>query len=44
VQEFVSAIAIGELLDRFFGRPLEEKRGYTVSMLLTFSEWLERYG
>jgi hypothetical protein len=44
VHEFVSAIAIGELLDRFFGRPLEEKRGYTVSMLLTFSEWLERYG
>jgi asparagine synthetase B (glutamine-hydrolysing) len=43
VHEFVSAAAITELLDRFFARPLEEKRGYTVSMLLTFSEWLERY-
>ncbi len=43
VHEFVSAAAIKELLDRFFARPLEEKRGYTVSMLLTFSEWLERY-
>jgi hypothetical protein len=43
VHEFVSGAAIGELLDRFFARPIEEKRGYTVSMLLTFSEWLERY-
>jgi len=39
----VSPGAIAALLDAFHARPLEEKRGYTVSMLLTFSEWLERW-
>lgn len=31
------------LLDAFRANPLEEGRGYTVSMLLTLSAWLERY-
>ena len=43
LHEFVSPAAIEMLLIDFFARPLEEKRGYTVSMLLTFSEWLERF-
>ena len=43
VHEFASVMAIGALLDAFFARPLEGKSGYTVAMLLTFSEWLERY-
>ncbi len=32
------------LLDAFYREPLAEKRGYTISMLLTFSAWLERMG
>ena len=43
LHEFVIPAAIRELLDHFFASPFEDKRGYTVSMLLTFSEWLERY-
>ena len=43
LHEFVAPATIAALLDAFFARPLEEKRGYTVSMLLTFSAWLERY-
>jgi hypothetical protein len=43
LHEFVAPGAVQQLLDRFFAQPLEDKRGYTVSMLLTFSEWLERF-
>jgi hypothetical protein len=35
---------VQDLLDAFYGSPLEEGRGYTVSMLLTLSSWLEAYG
>ena len=34
----------GRCSTQFFAAPLEEGRGYTVSMLLTFSSWLEAYG
>jgi len=43
VNEFVSPAAIRELLDNFFSNPYDANRGYTVSMLLTFAAWLERY-
>ena len=43
LHDFVEPAAVRTLLDRFFADPFEDKRGYTVSMLLTFSEWLERY-
>jgi asparagine synthase (glutamine-hydrolysing) len=44
LHEFVAPKAIRNLLDAFYQAPFEQKRGYTVSMLLTFSIWLERYG
>lgn len=44
LHEFVSPNAIRQLLDDFYRAPLENGRGYTVSMLLTFSAWLETYG
>jgi asparagine synthase (glutamine-hydrolysing) len=44
LHEFVDPKAIRELLDDFYGAPLEQKRGYTVSMLLSFSAWLEQFG
>jgi asparagine synthase (glutamine-hydrolysing) len=44
LHEFVDPKAIRKLLDDFYSAPLEQKRGYTVSMLLTFSAWLEQYG
>ncbi len=44
LQEFVSLKAVRQLLDDFYRAPLENGRGYTVSMLLTFSAWLEIYG
>lgn len=43
LHEFVAPAAVRSLLAAFFERPHKEKRGYTVSMLLTFSAWLERY-
>ena len=43
VHEFAPVERIRELLDRFVADPYTEKLGYTVSMLLTFTEWLERY-
>ena len=42
--ELVSADEVRSLIGRFFAAPLEEGRGYTVSMLLTLSSWLEAYG
>ena len=44
IHEFVSPQKIRDLLDRFYVDPYSEKRGYTVSMLLTLSAFLERHG
>jgi hypothetical protein len=42
LHEFVRPGAVRSLLDSFYASPLEQGRGYTVCMLLTFSSWLER--
>lgn len=44
LHEFVSPSKIAELLAAFYTHPYAEKRGYTVSMLLTLGTWLEKYG
>jgi hypothetical protein len=44
LHDLVSRESVKELLDAFYGDPSDPGRGYTVSMLLTFSAWLERYG
>jgi asparagine synthase (glutamine-hydrolysing) len=44
LHELVSRDEVTTLLDAFLASPLEENRGYTVSMLLTFSAWLEKNG
>ncbi|MGH7410397.1 MAG: hypothetical protein ACREJ6_04960, partial [Candidatus Methylomirabilis sp.] len=44
LHEFVSPRAVETLLEGFCTAPPEGGRGYTVSMLLTFSAWLECYG
>ncbi|MBP6016364.1 MAG: hypothetical protein KA586_06555 [Candidatus Promineofilum sp.] len=44
LHEFVSPQAVAELLEAFARDPYTDKRGYTVSMLLTFSAWLELLG
>jgi asparagine synthase (glutamine-hydrolysing) len=44
LHEFVAPAALLALIQAFYDHPLAEKRGYTVSMLLTFSAWLEKYG
>lgn len=44
LHEFVDPRRIRSLLRDFLSSPLEEGRGYTVSMLLTFSSWLEAHG
>lgn len=41
LHDFVAKPAVESLLERFHADPLGEGRGYTVSMLLTFSAWLE---
>jgi hypothetical protein len=41
LHEFVSKEKVQTLLDSFRAEPLKHGRGYTVSMLLTFSAWLE---
>lgn len=43
LHEFVSPVSLQKLLAAFYRSPLEMGRGYTISMLLTFSAWLERY-
>ena len=43
LHDFVSPAAIELLLDEFFDHP-DGENGYTVSMLLTLSAWLEMYG
>jgi asparagine synthase (glutamine-hydrolysing) len=40
---FVDPREVRTLLDGFFASPLEEGRGYTVSMLLTFAAFLEAH-
>ena len=44
VHELVARERIETLLRDFFAEPGVKGRGYTVSMLLTFSAWLERFG
>jgi asparagine synthase (glutamine-hydrolysing) len=44
LHQFVAPAAIQALVDAFYAAPFEHKRGYSVSMLLTFSVWLELYG
>jgi hypothetical protein len=44
LHEFVAPAALQALVRNFYEDPIKEKRGYTVSMLLTFSTWLEKYG
>ena len=41
IHDFVSRKKLATLLEAFRKEPLKEGRGYTVSMLLTFSAWLE---
>jgi len=41
LHEFVAPRAVADLLAEFARDPHTDKRGYTVSMLLTFSAWLE---
>jgi hypothetical protein len=43
IHSFVSRRSIEGLLDDFYRNPLADKRGYTVSMLLTFSVSLETF-
>ena len=43
LHEFVPPSIVRRLLEDFYTAPLRDKRGYTVSMLLTFSASLERY-
>jgi len=43
LHEFFLPAALAKLLQDFYQAPLAQKRGYTVSMLLTFSVWLEQY-
>lgn len=43
VHEFSNSAKIQELLKQFYQKPSPDQ-GYAVSMLLTFSAWLEKYG
>ena len=44
LHEFIPPLQLRELINDFFESPFEQGRGYTLSMLLTFSSWLETYG
>ena len=44
LHSFVSPARVRTLLEAFHADPYTRKRGYTVSMLLTLSAWMERYG
>lgn len=44
LHEFVPQSRVADLVESFYSDPLTDKRGYTVSMLLTFSAWLEILG
>lgn len=43
LHEFVPITTIHTLLNAFYADPMADNRGYTVSMLLSFSAWLETY-
>ncbi|MBL8079488.1 MAG: hypothetical protein JNM55_16100 [Anaerolineales bacterium] len=43
LHEFLSPVQIKTLLEDFYRSP-SASQGYSVSMLLTFSAWLEKYG
>jgi asparagine synthase (glutamine-hydrolysing) len=43
LHEYVLPGEVQALVRDYYEDPLKEKRGYTVSMLLTFSAWLEHY-
>jgi asparagine synthase (glutamine-hydrolysing) len=43
LHDLVAPAKVCSLIDAFYAAPLKEGRGYTISMLLTFSAWLERY-
>ena len=42
LHELVPKAKVEQLLNDFCVDPLKDGRGYTVSMLLTFSAWLEQ--
>ncbi len=44
LHDLVPRSEVAGLFAEFLGAPFEAGRGYTVSMLLTFSAWLETYG
>jgi hypothetical protein len=44
LHELVPRSKVADLIDRFYSDPLADKRGYTISMLLSFSAWLEILG
>ncbi len=44
LHEYVPREKVQALVDAFRVAPVEEGRGYTISMLVTFSAWLERNG
>lgn len=44
LHEFVPHAKVKQLVEEFYRNPWEDGYGYTISMLLTFSAWLEIYG
>jgi hypothetical protein len=44
LHEYVHPELVTDLLEAFYRSLLDPGCGYTVSMLFTFSAWLERYG
>lgn len=44
LHHFISPQTVNRLLDAFFMNPLANHHGYTLSLLLTFSVWLESFG
>lgn len=44
LHEYVDTRDVDRLLHDFQAAPLEQMRGHTISSLLTFSAWLEKYG
>lgn len=44
IHEFVSPAKIKPLIDILFSKYHTKDEGYSISMLLTFSAWLEKYG
>lgn len=44
LHQFVEPIKLRRLLEDFFAQPHDREKGYALSMLVTFSAWLETYG